>query len=385
MSTDVLLTIFTPAYNRPHALRRVGASLAAQTAQAFEWLIVDDGSGPEVRDAVEAMHAEFTFPIRYIWQENAGKHAAHNRAVDSALGIYFAVLDDDDSLLPDAVARILHHWNEMGEEERAGFVSIIGLCVDQEGRLHAPPVALAPGARWLDSDYIEFSYKLGYGGERWGAYRTQVLREFPYPVAAGQSAYMLESVTWVRMARHYRTRFINEVWRVWHTGHVSQSSQSGKKLIDYRRIAPNQVIVHRQHFVELGDQFRYDPYHVWLAAAHYTRFSLHAGASFGTMWRDAKGVRSKALWISALPFGVAGWLRDQPVMSQRRQYAPQGYAPQDVTQSIDPSAQLSPASDTQPARNTSNATSAQKDDPKDDSKYPPKDDPKDDPKDKSYG
>lgn len=40
----MLITVFTPAYNRARLLPRVYESLCKQTFKDFEWLIVDDGS-----------------------------------------------------------------------------------------------------------------------------------------------------------------------------------------------------------------------------------------------------------------------------------------------------------------------------------------------------
>lgn len=40
----VLLTVFTPTYNRAHTLPEAYCSLKAQTSKNFLWLIVDDGS-----------------------------------------------------------------------------------------------------------------------------------------------------------------------------------------------------------------------------------------------------------------------------------------------------------------------------------------------------
>ena len=40
----MLITVFTPAYNRGHLLHRVYESLCKQTFKDFEWVVVDDGS-----------------------------------------------------------------------------------------------------------------------------------------------------------------------------------------------------------------------------------------------------------------------------------------------------------------------------------------------------
>ncbi len=268
-----LFTVFTAAYNRPDTLRRVYASLAAQTLHDFEWVIVDDGSGPEVGKVVEELKADAAFRIVYIWQPNQGKHTAHNRAVAEASGRYFAPLDDDDTCMPNALERMNYHWLNIIPAERERYVAVMGLCTDQHGTLL--------GERFpsdiFDSDYISYFYTQRIPGERWGSYRTDVLRDYPYPVAPGQSAYMIEGVTWFRMARHYKTRYVNEVWRTWYIGHYSTSSKQARASVDYRRIGPTQMVVYGQQLNELIDQLPNRPRFMWMAAVHFSRFGFHAG------------------------------------------------------------------------------------------------------------
>ena len=77
----VLLTVFTPTYNRAHTLSEVYCSLKAQTSKNFLWLIVDDGSTDRTAALVSAwMQAEKAFAIRYLYRPNSGMHAAHNTA-----------------------------------------------------------------------------------------------------------------------------------------------------------------------------------------------------------------------------------------------------------------------------------------------------------------
>lgn len=322
-----VFTIFTAAYNRPRTLRTVYESLEAQTYRDFEWLIIDDGSGPAVGEAVQELIREATFPIRYYWQENGGKHSAHNHAVDEARGRYFAMLDDDDTVLPNALERMLHHWQHLPEGRHDDYIAVIGLCTDQHGNLHGEKFPTErsrltdPSADYLDSNFIELTYIFKCNGERWGTYRTEVLRNYPYPVAPGPSAYLIEEVTWLRFARVYKTRYVNEVWRIWWVGHYSITSDAARQRIDYKHIAPTQLIGHRQKFVEMIDMFPWRRYGTWYAAAHYTRFALHAGYSFRRQWREAGNPRSRALWLTAMPFGVAAWLRDQPVIWKRKRTA----------------------------------------------------------------
>ena len=49
----MLITIFTPTYNRAHLLPRLYESLCKQTFKDFEWVIVDDGSVDETHEKVK--------------------------------------------------------------------------------------------------------------------------------------------------------------------------------------------------------------------------------------------------------------------------------------------------------------------------------------------
>jgi glycosyltransferase involved in cell wall biosynthesis len=52
----MLITVFTPAYNRAHLLQRLYDSLCSQTFNDFEWLIVDDGSKDNTEDVSQCFH-----------------------------------------------------------------------------------------------------------------------------------------------------------------------------------------------------------------------------------------------------------------------------------------------------------------------------------------
>ena len=95
----ILLTIFTPAYNRAHTLGRTYESLKKQNCKEFIWLIIDDGSSDCTAQLVEEWQQEDSgFEIRYIYKENGGMHTAHNVAyenIDTELNV---CIDSDDCL-----------------------------------------------------------------------------------------------------------------------------------------------------------------------------------------------------------------------------------------------------------------------------------------------
>ena len=85
----MILTIFTPTYNRQDKLSRVYESLRCQNSALFEWLIVDDGSEDSTEKLVDSFIKEKKIPIKYIKQNNGGKHVAYNTALNYAEGEYF--------------------------------------------------------------------------------------------------------------------------------------------------------------------------------------------------------------------------------------------------------------------------------------------------------
>ncbi len=73
-------------------------SVLAQTLQAFEVLVVDDGStDPETLRVLERCERP---PLRVLRTENRGLPAARNLGVSAACGVYVCCLDADDLLLP---------------------------------------------------------------------------------------------------------------------------------------------------------------------------------------------------------------------------------------------------------------------------------------------
>jgi glycosyltransferase involved in cell wall biosynthesis len=116
-------TVFTPTYNREHTLDRVYNSLKVQTYHNFEWLIVDDGSTDNTHDLVKQWQAEADLPLRYIYQNNKGKHTAYNLAAREAGGKFIICLDSDDGCIAEALARFKYHWDTIPEHEQDKFSS----------------------------------------------------------------------------------------------------------------------------------------------------------------------------------------------------------------------------------------------------------------------
>lgn len=102
-----------PTHNRADVLGRAVASVLAQTWTDFELIVVDDGS----TDHTAAVLAEFDDPrLTGMHQENKGVSAARNLGIRASSGRFIALLDSDDSWLPDKLARQLAFMRESGME-----------------------------------------------------------------------------------------------------------------------------------------------------------------------------------------------------------------------------------------------------------------------------
>ena len=103
MSFAPLVSVVIPAYNSAPFIAETLNSVFAQTYQAREVLVVNDGS-PDT-PALELALAPYRDRIVYLRQRNTGPSGARNLAIRHARGEYVALLDSDDMWLPDYLER----------------------------------------------------------------------------------------------------------------------------------------------------------------------------------------------------------------------------------------------------------------------------------------
>lgn len=120
MSATPKVSVLTRTKSRPTLLERAGASLAAQSLDAIEWVIVNDGGDPADVDAVAERFARDLSVSVLHHPESLGMGAAANAALQRSTAPYAIVLDDDDTMAPDAL-EILHRALD-AEPSLAGMV-----------------------------------------------------------------------------------------------------------------------------------------------------------------------------------------------------------------------------------------------------------------------
>lgn len=201
----MLITVFTPTYNRAHLLPRLYESLKAQTCQDFEWLIVDDGSTDNTAGVLAPLLQDGLgeAEIRYFKQPNGGKHRAINRGVQEAQGELFFIVDSDDKLPSNALEFIAFYYSQVAGDNH--FAGVSGLRYYFDGK----QVGGEQPFDVTDCSMLDIRHKHKIRGDMAEVFRTKVMREFPFPEIEGER-FCTEALVWGRMSQKYVIRYFHE-------------------------------------------------------------------------------------------------------------------------------------------------------------------------------
>ncbi|GIB17875.1 glycosyltransferase family 2 protein [Vibrio cholerae] len=181
------VTVFTPTYNRANELLRCYNSIVDQNYEKIEWIIIDDGSTDNTKDIIGKIIAENKLDIRYFFQENSGKQAAWNKAVDLAKYDLFIGVDSDDALNKNALIKLQELFTTLNSQENIAGIRAISV----NSNTYLPDSTFLIDGVKVASWFDEFCS--GKSGERIDLFKTVVLKENKYPVSHG-------------------VRFIPEIW-----------------------------------------------------------------------------------------------------------------------------------------------------------------------------
>jgi len=136
---EPLVSVVITTYNRPSYLREAVESVAAQTYDRVELVVVDDHSPTPASEALEDVGLEVFDGVEIVrHEENRGANAARNTGMQTATGEYVAFLDDDDTWREDKLERQVETFQRAGDD--VGLVYTGARKVrGGESEIHVPP------------------------------------------------------------------------------------------------------------------------------------------------------------------------------------------------------------------------------------------------------
>jgi|LakMenEpi03Aug12_release.lakeMendotaPanAssembly.Ray.scaffolds.fasta_scaffold215605_2 glycosyltransferase involved in cell wall biosynthesis len=194
---NVLITIFTPTYNRSELLINLYTSLQTQTCKFFEWVIVDDGSIDDTHKIVKGfIEQNNDFKITYVKQENQGKHIAINRGVNFASGELFFIVDSDDILTSGSIQLIMQKYEIVKDN------SLIAGVVGRKAYFNGDLIGSDINYDDLICSSIDFRYKYNIHGDMAEVFKTSIFKKFPFPKYENER-FCPESLIYNRIAKDY--------------------------------------------------------------------------------------------------------------------------------------------------------------------------------------
>ena len=283
-----MITVLTPTYNRASLLINLYQSLIKQDFGDFEWVIVDDGSVDATTDIVDQFIQERQIVITYIKQANGGKHRALNRGVKEAKGELVLIVDSDDSLPINSLSIIYSHYLDIKDNSSIG--GVCGLMAHHDGTIIGERKICSS----MNLSSIEMRYKYGFVGDVCEVFKTDVLREFPFPEIENEK-FCPEALVWNRIATKYKLHYFNEV--IYYRDYLDDGLTS--KIVRIRMNSPIASMICYAELNQLDIPFK----DKFKAAINYWRFRLcyNGSGSYPKLF---------GLWNAIAPLGWLMHLND---------------------------------------------------------------------------
>ena len=138
-----LISIVTVCFNSERHLAQAMESVARQTYDDIEYIVVDGNSSDGTLDIIRSFEGRFGDRLRWISEPDDGIYDAMNKGIGVARGELVGLLNSDDAYAPDAVERIVSGWLRAGRPSAIyGDVEVMdeaGVTVRLERASHVGP------------------------------------------------------------------------------------------------------------------------------------------------------------------------------------------------------------------------------------------------------
>lgn len=209
-------SVIVPTYKRTEELKKALRSIAAQTYDDLELIVVDDNPDQQRREKVKEIIEDFDKDIevkRRVNDESQGVSSARNLGIENALGKYIAFLDDDDEWKKEKLEK---EAEILSQNEYDAVCSTIEMYKDGE----VQDIVRKQGEIGLEEILLED--KIGSPSKV--TVKKEILEEvggFDQDIPSGEDWDL-----WIRLIEHgVKFGYIDEPLVRYHQGNDSKSSQ----------------------------------------------------------------------------------------------------------------------------------------------------------------
>lgn len=170
------ISVIVPVYQAEEYLERCLQSLAHQTLQNFEVILIDDGS----TDGSAAICDDFAKRDRHfrvVHQVNKGIGAVRNLGLEMAEGQYISFVDSDDYIAENMLEQMLAYIREKKADLLiCDFFMVDGIHIQRRQQLTAPAV-------WQDDTFMQYIANEKILSFPWNKlYRKELFAGIRYPL-----------------------------------------------------------------------------------------------------------------------------------------------------------------------------------------------------------
>ena len=287
MNPNNIITIFTPTFNREKTLERCYQSLLKQKNYNFVWLVIDDGSADNTAPLIANFSKTAPFAINYIYQENSGKQAAWNKALDVCTTEYFICLDSDDALIENALENVMPYLADIKND-----TEIVGIRCNAINSLKNTVDSAYLSSEPIKESWFEEVVNNKFVGEKLDVFKTAALRQFYFPVA-GNVKFIPENWLYSSIAKAgFLFLYLPIALRIFYD------------YDDKNRLTLTPVVKHAEgHYICRSHLLKIMPKCIWFRNPLFylktiVRFSQAAGITqknFKERWRDSGSFIAAAL------------------------------------------------------------------------------------------
>ena len=200
-----LISIIVPVYNAEKTIKKCIDSILAQTYEAFELILINDGSKDNSLNILKEYEA-LDERILVVTQENSGVSVTRNKGINEAKGDYIVFVDSDDYIKENALEILV---NEIESNDKLDIV-ISGFCIIKDNNDKFIN-AISDNKAFDSLDFLLNEKLFKFISTPWGkVYKSEIIKnnniQFDKNLSLGEDTiFVLEYLKYIR-----NVEFINE-------------------------------------------------------------------------------------------------------------------------------------------------------------------------------